>query len=124
MGAALHNHVPRLASSMAEAIDILFINPGEPKLIYQGLADEFSAVEPPAFAGLYANYARRKGASVLIIDGPGEGLSSLQVAERATADLAPMLIVIPVYGFQPSASTMAQSIQADSMRSPFAFSRV
>jgi radical SAM superfamily enzyme YgiQ (UPF0313 family) len=90
---------------MAETVDILFINPGEPAQIYQGLGDEFSAIEPPVFAGLFATYVRKRGARVAIIDGPAQRLSSARVAEMATSDFAPRLIVIVVYGFQPSAST-------------------
>ncbi|MBI1776654.1 MAG: radical SAM protein [Proteobacteria bacterium] len=90
---------------MAEKVDILFINPGEPAQIYQGLGDEFCAIEPPVFAGLFATYARKRGASVAIIDGPAERLSSAKVAEMATGDFDPTLVVVVVYGFQPSAST-------------------
>ena len=46
---------------MAEAVDILFINPGDRKQTYQDLGDEFSAIEPPVFAGLYATYVRGNG---------------------------------------------------------------
>ncbi len=63
---------------MAEKIDILFINPGEPAQIYQGLGDEFSAIEPPVFAGLFSTYARKRGASVAVIDGPAERLNSAE----------------------------------------------
>ncbi len=94
---------------MAESVDILFINPGEPAQIYQGLGDEFCAIEPPVFAGLFATYARKRGASVAIIDGPAERLSSARVAEMATSDFDPTLVVIVVYGFQPSASTQNMS---------------
>ncbi len=94
---------------MAEAVDILFINPGDRKQIYQDLGDEFCALEPPVFAGLFATYARRKGAKVAIIDAPALGLSAEMVAEAATRDYAPKLVAIVVYGFQPSASTQNMS---------------
>ena len=48
---------------MAQAVDVLFINPGDRKQTYQELGDEFSAIEPPVFAGLYASYVRGKGLS-------------------------------------------------------------
>jgi len=88
-----------------DKLDILFINPGEPNQIYQGLSDEFCAFEPPVFSGLFATYARQKGASVAIVDAPAIGLRAPQVAEVATKIFDPTLIVISVYGFQPSAST-------------------
>jgi anaerobic magnesium-protoporphyrin IX monomethyl ester cyclase len=94
---------------MAEKIDILFINPGDRKQVYQDLGDEFSAIEPPVFAGLFATYARNRGSSVAIIDGPALGLSAKQIATMAVDDFSPTLIVIVVYGNQPSASTQNMS---------------
>jgi radical SAM superfamily enzyme YgiQ (UPF0313 family) len=73
------------------------------------LGYEFCAIEPPVFAGLFATYARNKGASVAIVDQPSERLTAAAVAERATKDFEPTLIVIVVYGFQPSASTQNMS---------------
>ena len=90
---------------MAEAVDILFINPGDRRQIYQDLGDEFSAIEPPVFAGLFATYVRRKGLSAAIYDAPAFGVNAEEVARVATEEYAPKLIVIVVYGFQPSAST-------------------
>jgi len=90
---------------MAEAVDILFINPGDRRQIYQDLGDEFSAIEPPVFAGLFATYVRRKGLSAAIYDAPAFGVNAEEVARIATEEYAPKLIVIVVYGFQPSAST-------------------
>ena len=48
---------------MAERIDALFINPGDRRQVYQSLGDEFSAIEPPVFAGLFASFLREKGRS-------------------------------------------------------------
>ena len=90
-------------------IDIVFLNPGEPAQIYQGLSDEFSAIEPPAFAGLFATYARNKGAGVAIVDAPGEGLSADAAAKKIVEDMRPTLVAMVVYGFQPSASTQNMS---------------
>jgi len=90
---------------MADNIDILFINPGDRKGVYQELGDEFCAVEPPVFAGLFATYARQKGASVGIIDGPALNMSAKEIAESTVEDYKPKLAVLVVYGFQPSAST-------------------
>jgi radical SAM superfamily enzyme YgiQ (UPF0313 family) len=90
---------------MAESVDILFINPGDRKQIYQGLGDEMVGIEPPVFPGLFATYARKKGKSVALIDAPAEMLSAVEVARRATEDYNPTLVCIVVYGVQPSAST-------------------
>lgn len=97
---------------MADAVDILFINPGDRKQIYQALGDEFSAIEPPVFAGLFATYVRRKGLSAAIYDAPAYGVSAAEVARAATEDFKPKLIVIVVYGFQPSASTQNMTAAA------------
>ncbi len=82
----------------------MFINPGDTKQVYQQLSNNFSAIEPPVFCGLFATFARRKGFSVDIIDVPAERLSAEQAA-NLTVDINPMLVVMAVYGFQPSAST-------------------
>lgn len=84
--------------------DILFINPGDTKQVYQNLSHKFSAIEPPVFCGLFATFARQKGFSVNIIDTPAEELTAEQTASLAV-DINPLLVVMVVYGFQPSAST-------------------
>jgi anaerobic magnesium-protoporphyrin IX monomethyl ester cyclase len=89
-------------------IDILFVNPGDRKQIYQGLGDEFCAIEPPVFPGLFATYAQRQGLSCAILDGPAELLSAQQIAARIE-EYDPALVAIVVYGFQPSASTQNMS---------------
>lgn len=90
---------------MADKVDILFINPGDRQQIYQDLGDEFCGVEPPVFAGLFATYARRNGASVALIDGPALNISAVEIARRVVDDYDATLVVIVVYGVQPSAST-------------------
>ncbi|MCB1918826.1 MAG: radical SAM protein [Candidatus Competibacteraceae bacterium] len=89
----------------ADAIDILFIHPGSHRPLYQGLSDAFSAIEPPAFAGLFASYLRLQGCSVGILDAAALGLEPAEVARQALEDWNPTLIALAVYGHQPSAST-------------------
>ena len=86
-------------------LDVLLVNPGDRRQVYQGLGDEFCAIEPPVFAGLFATYLRRKGRSAAILDAPAHGLSADEIADLAVSELRPRLVVIVVYGFQPSAST-------------------
>jgi radical SAM superfamily enzyme YgiQ (UPF0313 family) len=86
-------------------IDIVFINPGSLHAVYQNLASEFSAIETPSLIALFASYMRNKHASVEIIDAPAFGLSPEQVAEIIVEHYKPVLIVMVVYGYQPSAST-------------------
>lgn len=85
-------------------LDVLLINPGSRRDVYQALGDEFSAIETPSLAALFATYLRKRGQSVKIVDAPATGLSPTQVAEVVYA-LQPVLACFVVYGFQPSAST-------------------
>ena len=84
--------------------DLVLINPSSNKRVYQSLASELAAIEPPVWAGLMATYARGKGLSVEIIDAQAENLSADETAQRAI-DLNPTLVAVVVYGHQPSAST-------------------
>src|SRR5262245_55384800 len=84
--------------------DLVLINPASRKRVYQSLATELAAIEPPVWTGLMATYAARKGLSVEIIDAEAEELSAEETAERAV-DLKPALVAVVVYGHQPSAST-------------------
>ena len=86
-------------------VDVLFINPGSRSAVYQELADTFSAIEPPSLAGLIATYIKNKGLSAIIIDAPAQNLSPQGVAQLIRENYNPVLIVMVVYGFQPSAST-------------------
>ncbi len=88
-----------------EDIDIVFINPGNLHAVYQNLASNLSAIETPSLIALFASYMRNKKASVDIIDAPAFGLSPEQVAEIISKHFNPVLIVMVVYGYQPSAST-------------------
>jgi radical SAM superfamily enzyme YgiQ (UPF0313 family) len=88
-----------------ENVDVLFINPGDREAVYQSLGKTFSAIEPPSLAGFFATYIRKKGLSTRIIDAPALNLSPRKVAELIADTYEPTLIVLVVYGFQPSAST-------------------
>ncbi len=90
---------------MSEKVDVLLVNPGSRGAVYQGLGDEFSAIEPPSLAALFATYLRKRDLSVKIIDAPAMGWSSDEVANHIANNYAPHLVVLVVYGFQPSAST-------------------
>lgn len=88
-----------------EDIDIIFINPGNLHDVYQNLASTFSAIETPSLIALFASYMRNKQASVDIIDAPAFGFSPEKVADIISKHFNPSLIVMVVYGYQPSAST-------------------
>jgi radical SAM superfamily enzyme YgiQ (UPF0313 family) len=87
-------------------IDLLLVNPGGRRRIYQNLGGELAAKEPPIWAGLLATHARRRGRSVAIFDANALDLSPQEVAVHA-AMLRPLLTVVVVYGHNPNASTFA-----------------
>ncbi|MBK9616438.1 MAG: radical SAM protein [Uliginosibacterium sp.] len=90
---------------MPQNIDILLINPGDHRGTYQALGTSIAAIEPPVFAGLFATYLQKKGKQVAIFDVPASQLSAEGAVSQMLADYAPKLIVLVVYGLQPSAST-------------------
>lgn len=84
--------------------DVLFIHPGDQKKTYQDLSKEYTAVATPAWTLLLASYIRNKGYAAAIYDvnigGWDEG-----TAKELMSRYNPELIVIMVYGHNPSAST-------------------
>ena len=85
-------------------VDLLLINPGDRKQIYQGLGSDLAAVEPPVWVGILATFMRNRGYSVRIIDANAENWDPDTTAEKAAAH-NPLLTAVIVYGSQPSAST-------------------
>lgn len=90
---------------MREKIDVVLVNPGARAEVYQELGNEFSAIETPSLAALFAGYLRKKGKTVAIVDAPADNLSPQGTAETILEKYDPTLVVMVVYGFQPSAST-------------------
>jgi len=86
-------------------VDVLLVNPGSLTEVYQELSDEFAAIEPPSLAALFATYLRRKEMSVAILDAAALRLGPEQTAQKILDTYTPTLVVLVVYGFQPSAST-------------------
>jgi radical SAM superfamily enzyme YgiQ (UPF0313 family) len=84
--------------------DLLLVTPASRARVYQELAAELSAIEPPVWSGLIATYARARGHEVKILDAEALGLGPDETAARI-AELAPALCVFSIYGQQPSAST-------------------
>ncbi|KJS35650.1 MAG: Fe-S osidoreductase [Rhodospirillaceae bacterium BRH_c57] len=84
--------------------DLVLVNPGGRVGVYQSLGNDLTAIEPPLWCRLIAGYARDRGYDVTIIDSEGENLCPESVTHRIRA-LEPTLVVIVVFGHQPSAST-------------------
>jgi len=85
-------------------LDILFIHPNASKEIYQELSKEYSAIEPPIWAGMLASHCLKHGFGAEILD-----CEAMQLDEAgATAiirKLNPRVACFVVYGQQPSASS-------------------
>lgn len=94
---------------MMAGVDIVLINPGDRKKIYQGLGADLAAIEPPFWVAVLAAFLRQEGFRVAIIDANGENIPPDETAERA-ASLKPLLSCVVVYGSQPSASTQNMTI--------------
>jgi len=89
-------------------IDVLFIAPGNATGVYQGLAKDYSAIEPPTWALLLAESCRSKGYTVGLIDANAEELNRGQVLERVQS-LNPRLVCFVVYGQNVNAGTVSMS---------------
>ena len=100
---------------MTRGVDVVLVNPGSLKAVYQDLGRDLSAIEPPSLAGLFATYLRRKGVSVEIVDAPALNLDPAGAA-KAVQELRPTLVVMVVYGFQPSASTQNMPAAGETCR--------
>lgn len=98
--------------SITNDLDLLLVAPGDGAKIYQGLAAEVAAIEPPIWTGLLAEFVRRRGDGVAIVDQTAEGLSPEGIVARAEEE-KPRLVAIVVYGQHPSASTQLISMTAE-----------
>ena len=85
-------------------IDALLITPPSRLEVYQGLANNYAAIEPPVWSSLIANFLIKKGFTAEILDAEAENLTHEKTAEKI-AQKNPMLAIFMVYGQQPSAST-------------------
>ena len=89
-------------------MDILFINPGNSKLIYQSLSNNYSAIEPPTWALLLAQSCRSIGYKVSILDANAEKLTADDVILRIK-EYNPRIICLVVYGQNVNAGTTNMS---------------
>jgi radical SAM superfamily enzyme YgiQ (UPF0313 family) len=85
-------------------LDILLITPPSRLEVYQKLAGEYAAIEPPVWSSLIAKYLILKNISVEILDAEADFLSHEETADEIVKK-NPKLAVFMVYGQQPSAST-------------------
>ncbi|MBA1437674.1 MAG: cobalamin B12-binding domain-containing protein [Epsilonproteobacteria bacterium] len=90
-------------------IDIVFVNPGDRKIIFQDLGKDLTALEPPFQIASYASFLRDEGFKVAIIDANAENLTPQETAQQVKT-LNPLVTAVIVYGNQPSASTQNMTI--------------
>jgi radical SAM superfamily enzyme YgiQ (UPF0313 family) len=106
----------------------LFVNADCSAKAYQGLANVFSAIEPPTWSLLLAESCRSKGFGVAILDCDAERLT-LAASVQRVEDLKPRLLVFVVYGQNPNSGTtgmigaiaLAQAVKAAGLAVPIAF---
>lgn len=89
-------------------MDILLVNPGNASGIYQDLARDLAAIEPPTWALLLAEAVRSKGYSVGILDVNAERLN-LKDSIKRIGELNPKLVCFVVYGQNVNAGTVSMS---------------
>jgi anaerobic magnesium-protoporphyrin IX monomethyl ester cyclase len=99
----------RKGSRVGRDIDIVLINPGDRKQVYQDLGAEYSAIEPPFWAAVMAACLRNNGFKVAVVDSNAENISPEETASKVD-QMAPLLAAVIVYGSQPSASTQNMTI--------------
>ena len=85
-------------------IDALFITPPSRLDVYQGLSNDYAAIEQPVWSSLISSYLLNRNYNVQILDAEAENLTHEQTAIKI-ASINPTLAVFMVYGQQPSAST-------------------
>ena len=89
--------------------DIVLINPGDRRQVFQALGIDLAAIEPPFWVAVLAAYLRNQGFSTRIIDANALDLTPSETAAQAAA-LDPRLVAVIVYGSQPSASTQNMTV--------------
>jgi len=100
-------------------LDVLFVNPGNARAIYQDLATDYAAIEPPTWALLLAESVRSIGFIPAILDVNAERLSISEAVGRVVL-LRPRLICFVIYGQNPNSGTVNMSgaaLLADALKS-------
>ncbi len=64
------------------SIDALFITPRSRLEVYQGLSNDYAAIEPPVWSSLIANYLLKRNYNVKILDAEAENLTHEETAEK------------------------------------------
>tara|TARA_Y100000593_G_C4313662_1_gene339665 strand:- start:1174 stop:2706 length:1533 start_codon:yes stop_codon:yes gene_type:complete len=89
-------------------MDVLFINPGSSKDVYQSLSDDYAGIGTPYWALLLSQSCRSQGYDVEILDILAERLSIEESIERIK-HANPRLITVCVYGENVNSGTTQMS---------------
>jgi radical SAM superfamily enzyme YgiQ (UPF0313 family) len=109
-------------------LDVLFINPGSHKKIYQDLAKDYSAIEPPTWSLLLAQSVRSKGYKTAILDLAAEDMNEQDIIKNVCQS-NPRLICFVVYGQNPNSGTVnmhgalevSKALKENGLSSPISF---
>ena len=93
---------------MNTKLDVIFINPGNHKAIYQDLEKDYSAIETPTWALLLAQSVRVVGFKPGIFDVNAERFSTSQAVQRIK-ETETRLLCFVVYGQNPNSGTVNMS---------------
>ena len=89
-------------------LDVIFVSPGGAKIVYQDLANELTAIEPPTWSLLLAQSCRSVDYKVGILDMNAENLSFEDGLKRIE-ECNPRLICFVVYGQNVNSGTVSMS---------------
>jgi radical SAM superfamily enzyme YgiQ (UPF0313 family) len=109
-------------------LDVLFINPASHSKVYQGLAEDYSAIETPTWSLLLAQSVRSVGYKVDIFDPLAERLSLEDSVKRIKETKARMLCFV-VYGQNPNSGTvnmyggtlLSKALKSEGIKTPIVF---
>lgn len=96
-------------------LDVLIVTPPSRLEVYQSLSNDLAAIEPPVWSGLIAEFLRNRSVNVAILDAEAEGLNHEQTAAKIK-DSNPQLVLLMIYGQQPSASTQCMPAASKTAR--------
>ncbi len=85
-------------------LDILFIHPNASQKIYQDLSKDYSAIEPPIWAGMLLSHCLKAGFRAEILDCEALHLSDEEASQKIQKS-NPRVACFVIYGQQPSASS-------------------
>ncbi len=88
---------------------VLFVHPGDQRMLYQALANEYTAIATPSWTVLLAGACRERGIDASIYDANLEGWDEA-LAGKLDEERSPDLVVLMVYGHNPSASTQTMPV--------------